>query len=202
MSYPYRVVVTKSVEEVVDAKDRVVAKVTLTPILPPEAMREVLRDVLLGRGWTESEPGKLSRKNENDEEQEFDLQALTVTTQLETKATIKKEKTVELVGDAWRKEDIDTQKERLREKAGKDLEKRLAVTDDERARKRETLEKDLAERLEKGDSGRKKDLNEALLQVYAEALKKKAASLGNVTSVREERRDGGREYELTIKVAE
>ena len=44
--YPYRVVVTKAVEESVDAQDRVVTKVTLTPILPKPAMKEVLKGVL------------------------------------------------------------------------------------------------------------------------------------------------------------
>jgi hypothetical protein len=125
-----------------------------------------------------------------------------VTTELKVKDTIKKEKTVEVLGDAYRKDDVEAEKDRLRAKAAADLEKRLAVTDEERASRREKLEKEIAAKLDKGEASRKRELNEALLDVYKEALKKKAASLGNVTSVKEERRDGGREYELTIKVAE
>lgn len=204
VSYPYRVVVSKAVEEVVDAHDRVVTKVALTPILPEEAMRDVVRSVLRSRGWEEvkGEPNKLRRTGAQGEEQVYDLETHTVTTELKAKDTIKKEKTVEVLGDAYRKEDVDADKDRLRAKASADLEKRLAVTDEERAQRREKLEREIADKLEKGESDRKRELNEALLDVYKEALKKKAGSLGNVTSVREERREGGREYKLTIKIAE
>lgn len=200
MSYPYRVVVTKAVEESVDANDRVVTKVTLTPILPKPAMKEVLKGVLEKKGWKEREDGKLAKKGPDGEEQVFDLDEMTLTTEVSEKETIRKEKTVEVMGDAWRKDDIEAEKDRLRAKASADLEKRLAVTDDERSNKKQELEKKIAEKIQKGEDSRKKEVNEALLEVYAEALKKKAASLGSVTSVKEERKNN--EYELTIKVAE
>jgi hypothetical protein len=200
VSYPYRVVVTKAVEECVDANDRVVTKVTLTPILPKEAMKEVLKGVLEKKGWKERKDGKLEKKGEDGEEQVFDLDEMTLTTEVSEKETIRKEKTVEVMGDAWKKDDIEAEKDRLRAKAQADLEKRLAVTDDERAGKKQELEQKIADRIAKGEDSRKKELNEALLEVYAESLKKKAASLGSVTSLKEERKNN--EYELTIKVAE
>ena len=200
MSYPYRVVVTKAVEESVDANDRVVTKVTLTPILPKEAMKEVLKGVLEKKGWKERKDGKLEKKGPDGEEQVFDLDEMTLTTEVSEKETIRKEKTVEVMGDAWHKEDIEAEKDRLRAKAAADLEKRLAVSDDERTQKKQELEKKIADKISKGDDTRKKELNESLLEVYAEALKKKAASLGSVTSVKEERKNN--EYELTIKIAE
>ena len=124
---------------------------------------------------------------------------MTLTTEVSEKETIRKEKTVEVMGDAWHKEDIEAEKDRLRAKAAADLEKRLAVSDDERTQKKQELEKKIADKISKGDDSRKKELNESLLEVYAEALKKKAASLGSVTSVKEERKNN--EYELTIKIA-
>ncbi len=200
MSYPYRVVVTKAVEENVDANDRVVTKITLTPILPKEAMKEVLKGVLEKKGWKERKDGKLEKKGPDGEEQVFDLDEMTLTTEVSEKETIRKEKTVEVMGDAWHKEDIEAEKDRLRAKASADLEKRLAVSEDERSQKKQELEKKIADKISKGEDTRKKEVNEALLEVYAEALKKKAASLGSVTSVKEERKNN--EYELTIKVAE
>ena len=200
MSYPYRVVVTKAVEESVDANDRVVTKVTLTPILPKEAMKEVLKGVLEKKGWKERKDGKLEKKGADGEDQVFDLDEMTLTTEVSEKETIRKEKTVEVMGDAWHKEDIEAEKDRLRAKASADLEKRLAVSDDERSQKKQELEKKIADKISKGEDTRKKELNESLLEVYAEALKKKAASLGSVTSVKEERKNN--EYELTIKIAE
>jgi hypothetical protein len=200
MSYPYRVVVTKAVEESVDANDRIVTKVTLTPILPKAAMKEVLVGVLEKKGWKKRPDGKLAKKAEDGSEQVFDPDELTITTEVSEKETIRKEKTVEVMGDAWHKEDIEAEKDRLRAKASADLEKRLAVTDDERANKKQELEKKIADKISAGEESRKKEVNEALLEVYAEALKKKAASLGSVTSVKEDRKDN--EYELTIKVAE
>jgi len=154
------------------------------------------------RGWKKTADGKLERTAPDGTKQTFDLDELTVTTELSVEDKIRKEKTVEVVGDAVRREDIESEKDRLRARAGADLEKTLAVSDDEKATKKRELEKQVADKLIAGDEQRKKDLNEALLEVYAEALKKKAASLGSVTSVKEERRDGGREYELVIKVAE
>ena len=200
MSYPYRVVVTKAVEESVDANDRVVTKVTLTPILPKAAMKEVLVGVLEKKGWKKRPDGKLEKKSEDGSEQVFDPDELTITTEVSEKETIRKEKTVEVMGDAWRKDDIEAEKDRLRAKASADLEKRLQVSEDERSQKKQELEKKIADKIAKGEETRKKELNESLLEVYAEALKKKAASLGSVTSVKEERKNN--EYELTIKVAE
>lgn len=204
MSYPYRVVVSKAVEEVVNAKDRATARVSLTTVLPEDAMKELLRAALVRRGWkpVEGEPGKLEREGKDGSKQVFDLESMTVTTDLSVKDTIRKEKSVEVVGDAIRREDIDAERDRLRARTSADLEKKLAVSDEEREAKKRDLERQLAEQLTAGEEERRRDLNETLLEVYAEALKKKAASLGSVTSVREERRDGGREYELTIKVAE
>jgi hypothetical protein len=200
VSYPYRVVVTKAVEESVDANDRVVTKVTLTPILPKEAMKETLKGVLEKKGWKERKDGKLEKKGPDGEDQVFDLDEMTLTTEVSEKETIRKEKTVEVMGDAWHKEDIEAEKDRLRAKAAADLEKRLAVSEDERSNKKQELEKKIADKISKGEETRKKELNESLLEVYAEALKKKAASLGSITSVKEERKNN--EYELTIKVAE
>ena len=202
MSYPYRVVVSKAVETIVNAKDKVTQKVTLTTILPEGDMKELLEAALVKRGWKKREDGKLERTAPDGTKQTFDLDELTVTTELSVEDKIRKEKTVEVVGDAIRREDIESEKDRLRARAGADLEKQLAVSDDEKTQKKRELEKQVADKLIAGDEQRKKDLNEALLEVYAEALKKKAASLGSVTSVKEERRDGGREYELVIKVAE
>ncbi len=200
MSYPYRVVVTKAVEECVDANDRVVTKLTLTPILPKEAMKETLVAVLKKKGWKERKDGKLEKKGKDGDDQVFDPDELTLTTEVSEKETIRKEKTVEVMGDAWHKENIEAEKDRLRAKASADLEKRLAVTDDERSSKKQELEKKIADKIAAGEEGRKQELNEALLEVYAEALKKKAASLGSITSVKEDRKKN--EYELTIKVAE
>ena len=203
MSYPYRVVVSKTVETVVDAKDRATARVLLTPLLPADAMKELLREALVRRGWA-PRPGdatKLERARDGTTEV-FDLTTLVVTTEVTIAETIRKEKTVEVVGDAFRKEDIETARDRLRAKASEELEKQLAVTDAEREAARKELERVIAAKLIASEDERRRDLNETLLDVYKEALRKKAASLGSVTSVKEERRDGGREYELTIKVAE
>jgi hypothetical protein len=203
LSYPYRVVVSRSVETTVNAKDKSTQKVSLTTILPEKAMKDLLKDALVKRGWKEKEgePGKLEREKDGMH-QTIDLATLTVETEVSVTEKIKKEKSVEVVGDAYRKDDIETEKDRLRARAGAELEKQLAVSDDEKDEKKRALERAIAEKLSGSDEERKKDLNETLLEVYAEALKKKAASLGNVTSVKEERKDGGREYELTIKVAE
>lgn len=204
MSFPYRVTVSRTVQETVTEKDQSRNKVDLTPILESGRMRDLLVEALLRRGFEKQEDGTLVRTKDGVREV-FDPNTMEVTASAEVSGDIKKEKTVEARGDSWRREEAERSRKHVEAEVGKRLEKELAVTDAERQEKQRELSAEAAKRLQESEKRRMQDLNEATLDVYADALKEKARTLGEVKEVHENRRDngaGGTEYELVIKVGD
>jgi len=201
MSYPYKVVVTKTVVEQVEASDRSESKLSLLPILPEDRMRDLVAEALRKRGFEAKtgEPDKLTKRGEHGETITVDLPTLTVVAEVSEKGEIRKEKTVEVLGDAPRPPTADDE-QALRERAEKSLERQLAVSEEERGQVEDEYRRKLAAALEEGADARRRELNEVCLEVYAESLKERAKSLGTVTGVQESR--GDQEYELTITIAE
>lgn len=198
MSYPYRVVVTRGVEEVVTACDKSERRVELPPILSPEASRDLLRGALVKRGW-QGEGKTLTKTGADGTVQEIDLETGVVTTTLSGEQQIKKEVTLEGRGDSW-KPPTSADEAALRKRVEEEAERRIAITDEERAGKKSGLETEVAAKLKAGDEERAKELNDALLEVYAESLKKKARGMGTVTEIREERSAETGDYELVIRI--
>ena len=204
MSFPYRVTVSRTVQETVKEKDQSRNKVSLTPILESGRMRDLLVDALERRGFKKQEDGTLTRTKDGVTET-FDPKTMEVTATAEVAGDIKKEKTVEARGDSWRREDAERSRDHVEREVGARLEKELAVTDSERKEKQRELAAEAAKRLSETEGKRMTDLNEATLDVYSEAIKEKAKTLGEVKEVHENRRDngaGGTEYELVIKVGD
>ena len=204
MSFPYRVTVSRTVQETVREKDQSKNKIDLTPILESGRMRDLLVDALKKKGFVEQSDGTLTR-TENGVTETFDPKTMEVTTTAEASGEIKKEKTVEARGDSWRREEAEQSRKHVENEVGARLEKELAVTDAERGEKKRELAAEAAKRLADSEKKRMTDLNEATLDVYAEALKEKAKTLGEVKEVHENRKEngaGGTEYELVIKVGD
>lgn len=204
MSFPYRVTVSRTVKETVREKDQSRNKVDLTPILASGRMRDLLIAALKKRGFKESGDGTLTRTQDGVTET-FDPKSMEVTSTAEVSGDIKKEKTVDARGDSWRREEAERTRKHVENEVGARLEKELAVTDAERGEKKRELAAEAAKRLTESEARRMTDLNEATLDVYAEALKEKARTLGEVKEVHENRKDngaGGTEYELVIKVGD
>lgn len=199
MSYPYRVVVTKGVEETLTASDRSERSIELPPILDRESSLEILVQSLEDRGFERVEEKRLRRKNEDGTVQEVDLDECKVVTSLEDETKIEKSMTLEGRGDSW-KAPTEAEKSALREQVEKRLDAQLAIREEDREKGQQELETRLAEALEAGEDSRRQELEEVLLEVYAESLKQKAKSLGNVTEVREERSAETGEYELVIRI--
>ena len=204
MSFPYRVTVSRTVQETVREKDQSKNKIDLTPILETGRMRELLNEALKKKGFKEEADGTLTRTQDGVTET-FDPKTMEVTSSAEVTGDIKKEKTIEARGDSWRREEADRSRKHVENEVGARLEKELAVTDAERGEKKRELASEAAKRLAESEKRRMTDLNEATLDVYAEALKEKARTLGEVKEVHENRKDngtGGTEYELVIKVGD
>lgn len=201
MSYPYRVVVTKGIEEAVIASDRSRRTVELPPIVDVETTRKLFEEALRKRGW-EGEGGKLTKTGSQGEHMEVDLETGEVVTSVEQEETIEKKLSLEGVGDSLSPSVSQSMREDLRRRVEQRVDAGLKITDAEREAKRVELEEGLAARLREGEEEREKELSEALLEVYAESLKKKAAGMGTVTEVREEVDRETGDYELVIRIEE
>lgn len=202
MSYPYRIRVSKAVSADVDAKDKVTQKIRLQPILDEDAMRSLLKEALKKQGFEEDEDGKLVKERETGERQVVDLESLEIETSLGANEEITKEKTLEVVGDAYARDDRERMKEKHRKEAEERLDKTLKITDEEVDAKKQDLIAKIGDQLASSQEDRTRELHEAIQEVTAEALKEKARSMGTVMSVEEGRSADGSEYELTIKITE
>jgi hypothetical protein len=202
VSYPYRVRVSKTVEADVSADDRVTNKLNIDPILDERQMQELLKEALGKRGYKENEDGKWVKDTDTGEHQEVDLDTLEVTTTVSAEEKITKEKTLEVVGDAYARTDRETQKEKHRQEAEDRLDKTLKITEDEKNAKEAELVKKIGEQLQESSESRREELLGIVAEVQGEALKEKAKGLGTVMSVDERTSEDGSEYELRIKITE
>ncbi len=200
LSYPYRVVVTKGVEESIQASDRSERVVELPPILDRKTTQDLFEKALKDRGW-EGDGNTLTKKGDDGLVQTVDLETGVVVTTAEGDTVIEKKLTLEGHGDSWG-QPTAADKESLKQQVEARIDKRLKITEKERESRRRELEKDLAERLEKSEEARTEELNAALLEVYAESLKEKAKGMGTISEVREERCPETGEYELVIRIEE
>src|SRR4051812_13332000 len=104
MSYSYRVTISRSVQETVAGKDSSRNKIHLTEILPPEKMKELLQRALEKKGFEKQKDGTFTRTR-NGVTETFDPSAMEVTAEAEVKGEIKKQKSVQAVGDARNQRD-------------------------------------------------------------------------------------------------
>jgi uncharacterized protein involved in exopolysaccharide biosynthesis len=192
MSRAYRIVPV-SVSEVlrrdITATDEICTELELLEILPADAMAQLLRDALAKRGF-EAEDGSMVRRDGG----------LAVIVEPDTgKVTIRleQEKSVEVEGN---KSTTVTEglpagkmavvRERLRDAIRRELESR---TDSMEQDARRQVSAELEARL--GEISQ--ELDEAVNEVTREALKQKAASLGEIRELHEDPQAGS----LTIRVA-
>ena len=176
MSRAYRIRVKEGLNRVITKKDRVSTKLDLLEILCPEEMADMLEKELKGRGF-ECNGESLSR------EQDGVVVSVDVDTGVVT-VTAKNEKEINLeqVQEGMADEDFEQQneaEEKLRKQVKEGLEAKAKAEEEE-------LQKEVTNRLEAGLAGVKTELNQAVNRVTAEALKKKAASLGNIKQLSEE----------------
>lgn len=196
MSQTYVIKVSASVQEQVNAKDKRTKKLVLTEIVPCDEQRDILRQRLAERGFEQEgdDPDKLVRRRGKVVER-IDLKELVVEATVELEKTLERERTVVVRGDR----DMENPDER-RDREQKNLEKQIAITEDERAKAQQTLQREIAQQLDDTEEQRTKELNEVVREVYAEGLKRKAGRLGTITEMREGQ--VGEDYELVIKITE
>lgn len=183
MSRAYRVRVRESLRTVIRAEDHVGTTLELLEILPRDEMADLLRTELLGRGFEPAGGDSLARLDGD----------LTVTVRPATgEVTVRAEtaEEVELAGEQvgvadtdWGRSGRKRTEERLRESLRRDLEAQ-AEQRSARARSQAT------EQLEGALLGLRGEFDGIVNRVTAEALKRKAARLGQIKQITEDEQAG------------
>jgi hypothetical protein len=180
MSRAYRIKVAETLRRVLRASDGVSTQLEILEILPPEQMAELLAAELERRGYERK--GQLLQKHlEGGIVVTVDPSAGTVTVQAETCSDIELEETRE--GRTWDERSRRTAEETLREQVRDDLGKRA----DEAEHK---LQSELTDRLEKVLGDLRRELDEAVNKTTGDALKIKAAQIGQIKEISEDAQSG------------
>ena len=187
MSRSYRVSVKESEDRVLRAEDRVSTCLEIIEVLPPEQTTGLLRDELKKRGFVE-EDGKLVRR-EKGVTVSVDPETATVTVAAEAAQNVALE--AERSGSAWDDAGPATGEVRaaLKKEARAELDRKAQE-------KTAELQTKVTDKLEGRLADVRKELDEAVNRVTAEALKRKAASMGQIKEMTEDPQAGS----LTIVV--
>lgn len=162
-----------SAAESVSGADSFVMDLCVLEILPAEEMERLLRQALAEDGWVETGDGGLTRAFEDAVAQLAD-DGQTITVSMETG-----ERRV-----AAQATDRDDLQQKLEEKADQ---------------QRRALSEQATRELLRAEPEVRASVQQTLQKVYVEALKQKAAAMGEVRSVQESRDERG-ELELTIQI--
>jgi hypothetical protein len=188
MSRSYRISVRESVNKVIKAEDRVSTQLEILEVLPPEQMAGLLSDELEKRGF-ERDGENMVRKEKNGVVISVNVNTGTVTVSAEAEESAKLEG--ERAGRAY--DDVGPHAREVRESLRKELQRDLEKKVEE---KTSQLQGKITDKLEGSLSDLRQELDEAVNRVTAEALKRKAASLGQIKEMTEDPQSGS----LTIVV--
>jgi hypothetical protein len=187
MSRAYRVSVKESQNRTIRAEDRVSTELEMIEVLPCEQMAGLLHDELKRRGFTEKD-GELVRTRKGVT---VSVDPASATVSVSAEATqdvsLESEKTGSAYDDAG--PSSRQMKEHLRKQAHEDIERKAGAKTSE-------LQTKVTDRLEKELSDLRHELDEIVNRVTAEALKRKAASMGSIKQMTEDPQAGS----LTIVV--
>lgn len=180
MSRAYRVRVRESVRHTVRAEDHVSTTLELLGILPRDEMADLLRQELTGRGFHEEGKGNPLVRRGDGLTIEVDPSTGTVTARAEVAEEVEHHGEREGYADTdWGASGRERAEAALRERLRKELEAR-ADRGDARAQKKAT---DL---LEGALVDLRGELDRVVNRVTAEALKRKAARLGQIKEMTED----------------
>ena len=186
MSRAYKIRVSESLRRVIRGSDHVCTRLEILNVLPEEEMSALLAEHLQKRGFTEKN-GKMVRQ-EGDVEILIDPADAVVTVQISS------EEEIHLEGkeEGWGYVENDKQarsalQDSLKGKLEKDADAKQAV-----------LQTELTNKLEASLSELRRELDQVANQVTADALKKKAARMGQIKEVSEDPESGSMTIVLEV----
>jgi FtsH ternary system domain X5 len=187
MSRAYKIRVKESISQDISVADEICSDLEILEILPGDQMADLLKGELQGRGFEETD-GKLARTKDG----------ITVTVDPNSgEVGVKAEKTqsvkLETEKEGWGYDDVgpsaSTIKKGLSDQAKQELERRAE-------RQKDRLQGEATEQLEGAMGDVRQELNDAVNAITREALKRKAAQLGQIKEMTEDPEAGS----LTIKI--
>jgi hypothetical protein len=187
MSRSYRISVRECVNRTIKAEDRVSTQLEILEILPPEQMAGLLADELEKGGYRRE--GNLLVKEVNGVVVTIDAEKGEVTVSAEASESTKVEG--EMHGRAY--DDVGPHASQVRENLREELKRKLEKNVED---KKGALQSRVTDQLEGQLSDLRQELDQVVNRVTAEALKRKAASLGQIKEMTEDPESGS----LTIVV--
>lgn len=186
MSRAYRIRISESLRRHVKVGDGIQSKLEILEILPPEQTAGLLARELQAAGFEEREDGQWVRVDEDGVEVCVDPKTSTVTVSAQADEELDLER--ERVISAWAEND-QISRERGQQALANELE-------GEAAKHERELQAKVTEVLEGKLGDLRKELDQISNRVTAQALKQKAASMGEIQEISEDPESGS----LTIRV--
>lgn len=190
MSRAFRIKVQESLRRVIKASDHVGTKLELLPVLPPESMAELLASELEGKGFARD--GDILKRTNGGVTVEID--PVTGDVKLSSDVCDEREfkKTGETFGDTdWARKQTNKVRDQLRKDTQAELEEQAAKAE-------QRLTEKATEQLEDGLRDLQAELDGIVNRVTTQALKQKAASLGEIKSVTEDTDNGSMTIVLEV----
>jgi hypothetical protein len=187
MSRSYRIAIRETLRRVLKAHDKVSTQLEILEVLPAEQMAELLARELEQRGFRREGENLVREKDGIKVTVDPRTGTVTVSVEGEKEVTLQQEKEGRAYDDAG--PTARSVREQLREQAKKDLEKQAE-------RQTSELQTEVTDRLEKELGEIRRELDQAVNRVTAEALKEKARQMGRIKEMTEDPQTGS----LTIVV--
>jgi hypothetical protein len=183
MSRSYRISVRECVNKTIKAEDSVSTELEILEVLPPEQMAGLLSDELEKRGFEKQGEVLVRKEKGSNVVTTVDPTKGTVTVAAEAAEEAKLES--ERHGRAY--DDVGPHagqvRDQLRQEAQRDLEKTVQE-------KTSVLQGKVTDQLEGKLGELREELDQVVNKVTAEALKRKAASLGQIKEITEDPQSG------------
>lgn len=182
MSRAYRIQLSEKLQRVLRADDHVCSQLELLDILPHEEMAKLLEEELLRRGFERKEEGLVREQNGVKITIDPASGTITVHSELCEEATLEADREARVYDD-WQSASRKQVEEAARETLRQELENRAKAKTDK-------LQKEATDRLEGELADIQKELGQAVNRVTGEALKRKAAQLGQIKEMTEDPESG------------
>ncbi|QVL33673.1 hypothetical protein KIH39_07125 [Telmatocola sphagniphila] len=187
MSRAYRISLRESSKRDISASDEICAELELLEILPAEQMRALLQEELLQRGFTQQGEILVRQK------QGLNIEVNPKTGEVKVGAVHSSEVEVESERDCLGFDDLGPSQEELKARLKKEI---AADLENKLGEEQKRLQELTSEKLEKSVQKTSEELDRIVNAVTRAALKKKAASMGQIQEISEDPETGS----LTIKL--